>query len=115
MGARGKGNGGGYPALAMDGREGACSDGDCEGDPMLAIDTRHVDNKNGMFGEAPLPLWGRRRCTGQIRQQERRQTTSNAVTSKGATRGRGQGTGRSCDEMRVEALGNGTTNQMRGA
>jgi hypothetical protein len=39
----------------------------------------------------------------------------NAVTSKGTTRGGGRGTRQSCDEMGVEALGNATTNQMRGA
>jgi hypothetical protein len=42
------------------------------------------------------------------------QTAPNAVTEE-TTRGRGQGTRRSCDEMRVEALGNATTNQTREA
>jgi hypothetical protein len=64
MGARGKGNGGGYPALAMDGREGACSDGDCEGDPMLAIDTRHVDNKNGDVRGGSVPALGKETLYG---------------------------------------------------
>ena len=41
--------------------------------------------------------------------------TPTAVTSKGAMRGGGQGTRGSCDEMGVEALGNATTNQKKGA
>ena len=67
-----------------------------------------------MFGEALLPLWGRSRRKGRKRRQEWRQTTPNAVTSKGATSGGGRGTMRSCNEMGVEALGNATTNQTRG-
>jgi hypothetical protein len=67
-----------------------------------------------MFGEALLPLWGRRHHAGWIQRWERWQTTPNAVTSEGATRDGGQGTRQSCNKMGVEALGNTATNQTRG-
>ena len=72
------------------------------------------DNENSNV-RGSLPLWGKRCCAGQKRQRERRQTTPTAVRSKGATRGGGQGTRQSCNEMGVEMLGNVTTNQTKKA
>ena len=68
------------------------------------------DKGNGNVWGDPAPPWGMKRFMGQKRWQEQQQTMPNAVTSKGATRGGGRGTRRSCDEMGVEALGNTTTN-----
>jgi hypothetical protein len=51
MGARGKGNGGGDPALARD----VCKDNNSKGGPMLATDAHHDDSGNGDVRVGPPP------------------------------------------------------------
>jgi hypothetical protein len=115
MGTCGKGNGGGDPALVTNVREGIRSDSKSKESPMLVMNERHNDNGNGNIGEASVPLWERRHRTRWIRRWERQQTAPNAVMSNGATRGGGRVTRQRCNKMGVEALGNATTNQTKGA
>jgi hypothetical protein len=110
--ARVAGNNRGDPVLATDTREGACGNGKSKEGPALAMDARCDDNRNGNVWWPPA--LGKVTSYGENTLARAVADSAKRFQEQGINKRR-QGTRWSCNVMGVEVLGNGTTNQTRGA